>query len=55
MLVCGSLIEVMCQGVATIGGFGQSAEWPINPAFSRNLKPPALAGGVFIGLVLHSR
>ena len=24
-----------------------SAEWPINPAFSRNPKPPALAGGVF--------
>jgi len=26
----------------------QSAEWPIDPAFSRNPKPPALAGGVFI-------
>ena len=24
-----------------------SAEWPINPAFSRNPMPPALAGGVF--------
>jgi hypothetical protein len=23
----------------------KSAEWPINPAFSRNPKPPALAGG----------
>jgi hypothetical protein len=28
--------------------FFQSAEWPIDPAFSRNPKPPALAGGVFI-------
>ena len=28
--------------------FFQSAEWPTNPAFSRNPKPPALAGGVFI-------
>ena len=26
---------------------GAMAEWPINPAFSRNSKPPALAGGVF--------
>ncbi len=26
----------------------QSAGWPIDPAFSRNRKPPALAGGVFI-------
>ena len=25
----------------------QSAEWPTDPAFSRNPKPPALAGGVF--------
>ncbi len=25
----------------------QSAGWLIDPAFSRNLKPPALAGGVF--------
>ncbi len=32
-----------------------SAERPINPAFSRNSKPPALAGGVFTLLtyVLH--
>ena len=28
-----------------------SAAWPINPAFSRNPKPPALAGGVFTGQV----
>ncbi len=25
----------------------QSAEWPIDTAFSRNPKPPALAGGEF--------
>jgi len=25
--------------------FNQSAEWPIDPALSRNSKPPALAGG----------
>ena len=24
------------------------AEWPLNPTPTRNLKPPALAGGVFI-------
>ena len=30
------------------GGRGRkSAVWPIDPALSRNLKPPALAGGVF--------
>ena len=27
---------------------GQSAEWPVDPAFSRNPKPPDSAGGVFV-------
>ena len=31
-------------------GANRSAGWRINPAFSRNPKPPALAGGVFTGL-----
>ncbi len=47
MLDCGILIEVMHQRVAEIDDFWQSAEWPINPVFSYNLKPPALAAGVF--------
>ncbi len=41
------LIHADCALVA-VRGFFQSAEWPTNPAFSRNPKPPALAGGVFI-------
>jgi hypothetical protein len=33
----------------------QSAGWPTDPAFSRNPKPPALAGGVFTRITAAQR
>jgi hypothetical protein len=37
----------------TLRWCSQSAVWPTDPAYSRNPKPPALAGGAFTGCARH--